>query len=130
MKTVREILEDAKSRIEPEGAWTRNHMAVGSSGTSVSPRARYAVAWCAMGTLEASIDLHDREKLLPPAIVSIARVINPDVEWMVDDVEVDDDYGAGIAGIYECVTAFNDQADRTQQEVVDVFARAIAGLDE
>jgi hypothetical protein len=56
MKPASEILRAAARRITPPNAWTRNCFARDRFGEFIDPWDESAVAWCAIGAIDAEAD--------------------------------------------------------------------------
>ena len=95
MKSVLEILEQAKERVTI--GWTRDHLAKDKDGNPVMGSSPKAVRWCAFGALSA-----------PPS-----KSFNEAYRFITDDV------------LCESLAPWNNAPERTQEEVVDLFDRAI-----
>ena len=97
---VLEVLKRARALLAPEGAWCQGVIARGKRGVSVDPRGGYAVSFCAAGALLAAGDSGHRAN-----------------NFLFSHLP----YQQPIA-----IGDWNDLPERTHQDVLDVFDRAIA----
>lgn len=98
MTPVANILNRAADRLSKEGAWAQRALAKTLDGTHVAPNNSDACSWCAIGAIRAEtkdVYLHHR--------VEIAL-------------------GKAIGTPY--LTIWNDDPERTQDEVVATFRKA------
>lgn len=97
---VHSILVAARERIATPDRWTQWMVACNRQGESVSAKSRSAARWCAMGAIIASMD---------------------------EDIERRDEAACAVRRIVgESLTCWNDAPERTHEEVLDAFDRAIA----
>lgn len=107
--TVAEVLDRAAALVEPEGAWTQGANARTASGFPVNHWNDSAVCWCAFGAISyAAEDGEDDMSAITMAAMDVVRTI----------------IGGGSLSIW------NDDANRTQSEVVTTLRRAAQAARE
>jgi hypothetical protein len=96
---VESLLERARKRITPVGAWTQYYQARDASGGCTQATSPAAVCWCAAGALwaERGEDEHVAFNILDEAKPSTVPV-----------------------------TFYNDRPERTQSDILEWYDRAIA----
>ena len=102
MNTV-EILRAARDKIAAPGGWTRLANARDARGTRVPSQSPRAVCFCAIGAIGSQVELFGEE--FWKAAKKVEEVIQ------------------GIG--YHRIPDWNDHPSRTQEEVVEIFDRAI-----
>ena len=109
MKSVLEILKQGKERVTK--GWVQHVLALTADGIACAGYATDAVSWCAVGAL----DVPPRDRILFPG------VDNPSMRaYMFLERNVLD---------HQDLVEWNNDPKRTQEEVVDLFDRAINMLE-
>ena len=102
--TSLEILKAARAKIVQ--GWTQGYLACDASGKPVESCSESAVCWCMTGALQTvSLDLW----VLHPAVMALKSVL------------------PGERGY--TISAFNDRADTTKEDVLKAFDAAIAKVE-
>lgn len=98
---VHDLLVAARGYVER--GWTQRHFAVAEDGRDVPARSKEACSWCALGAVQrASVDL---------------PMANTDTVYVASQA---------LAKVAQRNMAiFNDMPERTQQEILDLFDKAI-----
>lgn len=99
-------LRRARKLLSDESRWTQRVHARDARGRTCDPRSAAAVCWCAVGALCRAKDIP--LDIANPALDVLAAVIGPGVH----------------------VVDWNDAEGRTHADVLAVFDRAIATLEE
>ena len=97
------VLRNARTTLEKPEAWTRGVMARFDNGLECNPKSEFAVCFCPLGAI-ARTDTYGITKGV--AIQRIEKVL-------------------GISGSGS-IASWNDEPDRTHDEVLAAFDRAIA----
>jgi len=100
---VQELLKRAQMRIAQ--GWTQDQMARDSADRVCDPDSKDAVCWCALGAIRAE----GRTPTGGAAERRLAEVIGRE----------------SLFWTYEIVTEWNDALDRTKEEVLTTFDRAM-----
>src|ERR1700757_269153 len=97
MKTTADALREARSLIEKPGTWIQNHFARDVNGEYVDSDDELAVSWCAAGACLRAAHAYGR------SILSLLSYLEPGCD----------------------LTTWNDHLERTHEEVLAAFDRAI-----
>ena len=103
-----EALRKARELLTPEGAWTKEGWARNKQHWFVAPESPNAVCWCARGALRKVSGGYTREEL--------------DAEIVLQDT-----LGLTHTG---SIADWNDAEERTQDDVLEAFTKAIALAEE
>jgi hypothetical protein len=109
IQQVIELLERSRNLLAKPGGWCQLVAATNKAGASVFADSPYAVSFCATGVL---LHCHPTDELLIIARLALLDVINsknPDNQ-------------------YDFLSGWNDEPNRTQDEVVNTFNEAIEYL--
>jgi hypothetical protein len=113
-----QILRAARARISARERWTDGVLAMDAEYCEVTPRNSRAVAWCAIGTLDAEMQgMAHREKL------RIRKLLAESVP-----LEERDDDEITQENAYDIVTTYNDAHEH--QDALRLFDRTIKRLEK
>lgn len=111
MSEVLQIVKRAREIISAPGAWTQNAFARRVDGSRVDPTSEGACKFCAVGAL-AKAHLEIKMKTISQDLMEASNFV-----------------GMCIPGATQTwrlsLASYNDDPDRTQEEVIAVFDRAI-----
>ena len=112
LPAVRDTLQYAKARIARSDNWTQGALARNADGDVCVPHNPGAARWCAEGALHLAAALtHDDTEIRLSALFALFGVC-PDGGWTVS------------------VAQFNDDPDTRHEDVLSLYDRAIAQVDQ
>lgn len=121
MKTAKEILIEARAKIQNPENWTKGVYARAKSGKETLPNSKDAVSYCSIG-----------------AIFSVLN-FSSSVDSCYISYQQQKEYYVAFASLTDCMSEisgsrvltlslFNDDPNTTHEEILDLFDRSIARL--